>query len=198
MQPAQSSNGTALPRLILSAVLNGASPADFIEFSKGEYGATYISPIGGGALNLRWLGLDGGSGPNVLIAENSLTLSAGSASIAILDDGTIVFTSDVLAVNGLATRVVNSATDHAMTANDYTVAITDTSSVRTVTLPDSPTDGRIVCVKDRSGSASDNPIVINRNGSTIDGVLANDEISDDGGSKTYQFTSGDWMLIAKV
>lgn len=72
-------------------------------------------------------------------------------------------------------NVIDSTTinaDYSVLANDYYISITDTSSSRTITLPDPTTFGRdqTFIVQDTSGGAGTNNITINTNAGLINGL----------------------------
>ena len=75
--------------------------------------------------------------------------------------------------------------------------INTTSGQVTVTLPSSPSVGDIVSVKDYANTADTNKIIINRNGSNLDGSASNALITNEGGSATFVYgdaTKG-WQIV---
>jgi len=71
-------------------------------------------------------------------------------------------------------RVTDTATDYTAKASDSIVAVTDTTTGRTVTLPDAATvgKGRTITIKDISGGAGTNNITLSPATGTIDGAAS--------------------------
>lgn len=68
------------------------------------------------------------------------------------------------------------------------IILVDTSSARTITLPDPTLGKRLIIIKDKTGSAATNNITLARNGAeTIDGVAA---------SKLLTQNLGSWWIIS--
>lgn len=83
-------------------------------------------------------------------------------------------TQQILGVNGGWFIDVNrTATDISPNTNQVLISVTDTSVQRTVTLPASPSNGQIYIIKDASGAAATNNIVVTVSGGvkTIDGSV---------------------------
>lgn len=78
---------------------------------------------------------------------------------------------------------------------DFEFIEVDTSSAgtTTLTLPASPNNGRIITVKDSTGNASANNIVVDANGDNIDGQLTK-TISTNYGSLTIVYGSAGWLI----
>jgi len=82
-----------------------------------------------------------------------------------------------------------TAINHVVASDDYYIGVTDTSAVRTITLPVASSgdggNGRTVIVKDESGGAGTNAILIVRSGSdTVDGGTQV-SIGNNFGSRTF-------------
>lgn len=74
---------------------------------------------------------------------------------------------------GLKVKRYATAVDYTATASDYYIGVTDTSALRTITLPAAASagEGKVLVIKDESGAAATNTIVIDGDGAeTIDGA----------------------------
>lgn len=97
---------------------------------------------------------------------------------------------------GLEKRVT-SAANYTAKESDLIVAITDTSSARTVTLPKASAAGRgkVLIVKDESGAAGTNNITVDGYSTeTIDGA-ATVAISTNSGSVRLYCTGAAWFTF---
>lgn len=75
------------------------------------------------------------------------------------------------------------------------IILVDTSAARSITLP-SATSGRILIIKDKTGSASTNNITITRAGSeSIEGVAANYVFATDWGYLTLVCDGTNWFIV---
>ena len=94
-------------------------------------------------------------------------------------------------------RYKQTATDYIHTSNIYIIGITDTTSVRTITLCD-PADfptGQILTIKDESGTASLNPPLIVGD---IEGLGSINIVSDFGGWTLYSDGVSEWFIEASI
>lgn len=99
--------------------------------------------------------------------------------------------------SGSGVRYKQTATDYTHTSNIYIIGITDTTSVRTITLCD-PADfptGQILTIKDESGTASLNPPVI---AGDIEGLSSINIVSDFGGWTLYSDGVSEWFIEASI
>lgn len=103
-----------------------------------------------------------------------------------------------LHVNGsFQLKRVTTATNYTMLPDDCLVGVTSTAAVRTITLPTSASTapGRIFMVKDESGGAAINNIILDGAGAeTIDGALTA-VISNNYGLVRLYNTSTAWMTL---
>lgn len=74
----------------------------------------------------------------------------------------------------LFVRAISTNSDYNASTDDCYIGINDTSTSRTVRLPAAGANlmGMVIVIKDESGGASVNPIIINGNGALIDGSSA--------------------------
>lgn len=188
------SDGDALVQLVVSGSVNGAAFIDLIAIGQGEFGRRIIAPIGGSGLTFQ--SSPDGSGPTLTVSSSGFALNDLIANLDLPADGTI------RVIGGVVRSAVGTATDYVLLATDGYVGVTDTSSVRTLTLPQLGTafaiDGIEFQFKDESGAAATHPIVIARNGSTIDGLSSDTSINTNYGSKTLRYRNGGWWTVAKV
>lgn len=79
---------------------------------------------------------------------------------------------------------------------DY-VLLVSTAAARTINLPDATTSGRVLVIKDVTGSAATNNITLSRNGGTgsIEGVSANYAMNGDFQIVKMVSNSGNWVFI---
>jgi hypothetical protein len=74
--------------------------------------------------------------------------------------------------------------------------LVDTSAARTLTLPDPATTKRPIWIKDKTGSASTNPITVARFGSEkIETVAASFSLNSDLGAWTLVTDGTDWFIL---
>ena len=132
------------------------------------------------ALSLSGLAVGGSGSPASQTIAGALTIS-----------GALTLSS---AVNSHMT-VVSSAGPYAVAATDSYIAVTYTGGAMTITLPSSPTTGRVVCVKDGAGLAATNNITITAT-QTIDGVAGGTGvvINQNYGSLCLVYTGSVWFL----
>ena len=100
------------------------------------------------------------------------------------------------AVNFNLKRTATAVT-YQVLITDIIVAVTDTSAVRTITLPlvASTTAGQIFIIKDEGGQANTNNITIARNGANIDGQAGNITITADYGVTRLYSTGTAWFTM---
>jgi hypothetical protein len=86
--------------------------------------------------------------------------------------------------------------DHTVLREETYVGVTDTSSARTITLPQKMVDGSIIVVKDESGAAGTNNITVSRGGTdTIDGATSTAISSNYGAVTVISNGSGAWFTL---
>jgi hypothetical protein len=80
-----------------------------------------------------------------------------------------------------------TAISYTVLVTDFIVSVTDTSAVRTISLPNAPTTNQFFVIKDESGAASVNNISITTVGGTItlDGLTTQKIISNYGSISFY-------------
>ncbi|NJO65428.1 MAG: hypothetical protein HC836_47245 [Richelia sp. RM2_1_2] len=103
-------------------------------------------------------------------------------------------------IAGAVTPIIQIITGNTTITNSIDVVlVTTTGSTVTVTLPASPTEGKIVRIKDRNGNANTNNITISGNGNNIDGS-ASASITTNYGSSAMIYSSvlDAWFTIAFV
>lgn len=105
-------------------------------------------------------------------------------------------TGSLIANGGMYLKAAVSTTNVTIDAATTVMAITDTSSARTVTLPAvSGNNGRIIVVKDATGAAGTNNITVDANASeTIDGQLTY-VINTNYGSVTLVGDPSGWFVV---
>jgi len=100
-------------------------------------------------------------------------------------------------LNQLNVRVVSAHTT--TTSTDHVLLVTTASSGLTVTLRSSPNDGEVVVIKDRSGNANVNNIIINGNAKNIDGSSSAVINTNYGAAKlVYSSTANAWFSIGMI
>lgn len=133
-----------------------------------------------------------GESENILI-DNSGILGESSI-IRIGSTQTDCYLQGTLRTN--AGRVVNTTIPgsypYTVKLADYAIFV-DSSSARTILLLGSPATGRVVKIKDATGSANANHITINGNGNTIDGSGIN-TISTNYGSVELTYNGSQWSI----
>ena len=136
---------------------------------------------------------------DVKIAANAVTTvkinnAAVTPAKADLSQGW-VFTGALTANGGLFGKVQVTNTNYTVSATDVIVGVTDTTAQRTITLPAlSGNTGRLITIKDMSGAAGTNNIIIDGNGAeTIDGA-ATKLINANYGSVTLFGDVGGWFV----
>jgi hypothetical protein len=92
------------------------------------------------------------------------------------------------------TTVTPITTSYTVISTDCTIAVGAIVAPITVTLPATPSVGRVIYVKDVTGVGATQNITISGNGNTIDGS-ATSLISTDFGSRILEYTGTEWSLI---
>lgn len=162
-----------------------------------------IAPVAGNGLTLTGATLDVGAGDGIQSDANSITVKLDGASLAKSGSGLKVDTTQAFAFAGrltanggfsIATHV--TSTDYTVATSDVYVGVTDTSGVRTITLyAASGHGGDVVIVKDESGGAGTNNIVVDGNASeNIDGATTH-SITSNWGSLTLKCDGAQWFVI---
>lgn len=129
-------------------VTNGAGSIN-LELAGGSAAVEHLTADSGGQLNP-----DGSNNFNILGGTNGPNIvTAGSGS-------TITIRSDIL------TYVQPGAYPYTVLALDYYIAV-DSSTARTINLPNAPTTHKSYVIKDRVGSAATNNITITTPGGTV-------------------------------
>jgi len=101
---------------------------------------------------------------STLTAGSNITITNASGAITIASTGGG-------GGSGLSWQSVQTANFTAVSGNAYPV--NTTSSAITVTLPASPTAGNFLCLTDYAGTFATNSLILNPNGSKIDGTTGN-------------------------
>lgn len=104
---------------------------------------------------------------------------------------------DVIIADANGGNYVGVVADYVIERDDAIVGVQDTSITRTMTLPDTALagPGKVITIKDESGLAVTNNIIINTTSSqTIDGA-ASSSISTNYGNLTVYTDGTDWFII---
>ena len=154
-----------------------------------SYGGYFEHPAGGtnrAAVYTESLSLNY---PSVNVTQGNAIIS-GSVSI-----GSSTQTAYALYLaGGIRYSYVATATDYSVTGNETFVGVTNTGAVRTITLPSTmPLSGYTVIIKDESGDANINAIVIDPNGNNIEGSPSDISISTSFGSVMLYSNGSQWM-----
>jgi len=139
--------------------------------------------------------------PNALTTDGTQTLTnktISGASNTLTNIGNSSLTNSAITVNGSAVSlggsvtIVTGPTSSTVSSNITMVAnnnyFVNTSSARTLTLPDSPTLGDTIAIYDATGSAATNNITIARNGNNINGQAVNAIIDVDQSGSVFIYT----------
>lgn len=106
--------------------------------------------------------------------------------------------TDAHSINGgmnVTTRSINSNITLDTTTTDYLVFVDTSGGAITVTLP-TPTNGRILIIKDSTGSFGTNNCTIARHASEkIEGLAASKVLQTNWGSSTFTSNGTDWFMI---
>lgn len=112
------------------------------------------------------------------------TATLGSSTSAHAVTGSVTFT----------TRAVSGALTIDTTTTDL-ILLVDTSAARNITLP-APTNGRLIIIKDKTGSAETNNISLIQHASEkIEGVAATRPLSTNWGRWLLTSDGTDWFLL---
>jgi hypothetical protein len=161
-----------------AADLTLSSSAGAVNVTSGEANSDSINVTSAGGMNVV---ATGGAGKDTIITNTSgsititagesasdafnltasgaasrMTLTAGTAGIS-LQSGVIV----------KVTSVAAAVTPYALLGTDYFVTTDTTGGVLTITLPASPTTGRMIVIYDGVGQAAANNVTIDGNGKSI-------------------------------
>lgn len=109
----------------------------------------------------------------------------------------------ITTVNALIERIFprnqRVAADYTAEAFDGYVGVTDTAAARTITLPANTLAEHRIVIKDESGGAGTNNIIIDGAGSeTIDGALTNTIATNYGSRHLVSNGAGAWFVVASV
>jgi hypothetical protein len=117
-------------------------------------------------------------------------MGVNSCGTTLIDNGTF---QNIGAVTWDTTAKTGNFT--AVSGNGYFV--NTTSGSITVTLPSSPSAGDVVGIADYANTADTNKIVIGRNGSNIQGVAADFDITKEGGTIVLVYVDGTqgWLSV---
>lgn len=112
----------------------------------------------------------------------------------------VVFQGDSVAFNQIefsgalfANVTTPEAYPYNVIGSDYCI-LASSAAANTINLPVSSSTGRVLIIKDATGSAGNNPITINGNGNTIDGQ-ASINIPNNYGFATLIFNGNGWSVI---
>jgi hypothetical protein len=116
---------------------------------------------------------------------DTIALSAGASQTGFGRTGTVDW----------QTGSIKTSTFTAVSGEGYFV--NTTGGVVTANLPSSPSAGDIVAIADYAGTSGSNSITIGRNGSNIEGVAQNGEISSDRDTITLVYVDGTqgWLAV---
>ena len=150
---------------------------------------------GGGAAGGSFY-IDGGVGTTsngtVFIGTNfSDSIQIGTTGIATQINGKLI------TQEGIKVKVTTTAASYTILLTDYIVAVTSTAAVRTLTLPAAASAGvgALFIIKDASGGAATNNIIIDGNASeTIDGSLTYN-LTGNYQSVSIYCTGTAWLII---
>ncbi len=141
--------------------------------------------------NINWIGSD---------ASGDMAINAGNGQILKLQSGNgVVLSIDPNGTTSKAGQIVKrtaTAIDYLVKTFDYLIGVTSTAAIRTITLPTAAnaTVGKIYVIKDESGGAATNNIIIDGNGSeTVDGALTQ-AITTNYGSMQLYTDGSNWFI----
>lgn len=101
-----------------------------------------------------------------------------------------------LGLTAPVTASITSVSSNITLGDGYFVLLVDTSAARTLTLPSSPTAGRMFIIKDSTGTAETNNITLARAGSeSIEGVAANRTLSTNWGVWRIVTNGSNWFIL---
>jgi len=121
-----------------------------------------------------------------ITSTGSVNFAVPVAAVATLGSTSSTAVHQINGGLNVTTRTITNNLTIDTTTSDY-IILCNFSSGKTVTLP-APTNGRLIIIKDISGTANTNNITLARNGSeTIDGIAA---------SKIFQTDWGEWVITS--
>lgn len=171
-------------------------------------GVTKVSPA---AIILNATGGSGNNnvGANLIIAGGKSTGNATPASILLqtsttgasgvtlqnLDTRVTITEVETTLLFGQKVHRTPTAVSYAILLSDYLIGVTDTTAPRTITLPNAATAGlgKIYVIKDESGGAGTNNIMIDTAGGNIDGA-ANFVMNTNYGSVNVYTDGANWFI----
>jgi len=130
--------------LLSHGVIIGQGNAPFVTSNAGTNGQVLM---GGTGLDPQFVSITAGT--NITVTPGSLSLTISASQTPLINNYTAVATSP-----------------YVVTATDYYISV-DTSSARTIQLPNSPTTFRTFIIKDRTGSAAANNITVTTVGGAV-------------------------------
>jgi hypothetical protein len=125
---------------------------------------------------------------------SALTLGGCGTAVTLASGAT---QSGFGSTGGISWQTSIKTTDFTAASNEGYFVNTSGGSDITVTLPASPSAGNVVAIKDYARTFGTNKVILNRNGSKMDGGSANTNLETDGQSVTLVFmdTTKGWSLI---
>lgn len=97
-----------------------------------------------------WANITAGTNVSIVNAAGSITINAASGAVAYA-----------------YTLIDDTDSPYTVLAGDYYISADTTAAVISVLLPDAPTTGRVIIIKDHAGTALTNPITV----TTVGGVV---------------------------
>jgi hypothetical protein len=147
-------------------------------------------------LNLTGGIVDADVNASAAIAGSKITPNFGSQALTAGQSvlGTTTAANTLAGSLTVTTRAVSGALTIDTTTTDF-ILLVDTSATRNITFP-APTNGRIIVVKDKTGTCETNNITMVRNGSEkIDGLAASRVLNTNWGYWTFTSDGVDWFQI---
>lgn len=153
------------------------APVTSIDFSKTN-GASGKSSLSGSEIGFR-------------VTNNN------SPAVDVLGDKSLRVWGDLRLLSGALFRRIVTGTDYTIDVIDYYVGVSDTTSPRAISLPPaaSAENGRVYIIKDESGGAGTNNIIINPDGSELIDGVATKSISTNYGAMTVICDGSQWFVI---
>jgi len=165
---------------------------------RSNYGGTAVSSP---ATIVEYVKSDGGTGKAALTgSEVGLQIqNFGDPVVDCLGDKSVKFYGNLTSLSGRTINRITTATNYTVLLTDYYIGVTSTASLITISLPAATlaSNGRIYIIKDESGGAGTNNIIIEPNGAElIDGALSK-SISINYGAVAIICDGFQWFVIHK-
>jgi len=147
-------------------------------------------------LNLTGSIVDADVNASAAIAGSKITPNFGSQALTAGQSvlGTTTAANTLAGSWAVTTRSVSGALTIDTTTTDY-ILLVDTSATRNITFP-APTNGRIIIIKDKTGTCETNNISLLQHGSEkIDGTAATRVLNTNWGYWTFTSDGTDWFQV---